>query len=51
MTFNDLAVFVSFLVLWFLLTRFVFPKLGIPTCCGDSCKIDSHSKKKGEKDV
>lgn len=51
MTFNDLIVFVSALGLWILLTRFVFPKLGIPTCCGNSCQIEDFSKKNGEKDV
>ncbi len=28
---NDALVFIGFLVLWFILSRFVLPRLGIPT--------------------
>lgn len=28
---NDALVLVGFIILWFVLSRFVFPKLGIPT--------------------
>jgi hypothetical protein len=52
MNFNDLITLVAILVLWFFLTRVVFPKLGIPTCCcGDSCNIENSNKTKGDKNV
>lgn len=52
MTFNDLITLVAVLVVWFFLTRVVFPKLGIQSCCcGDSCNLDNSNKTKGDKNV
>lgn len=52
MNFNDLLTLVGALLLWFFVTRVVFPKLGIPSCCGTSCQTDKNSDSmKGDKNV
>lgn len=53
MNFNDFLAIVGALIVWFFITRVVFPKLGIPSCCcGDSCRIENNNNvEKGDKNV
>jgi hypothetical protein len=37
---RDISFFFSALVLWFVLSRWVLPWLGIPTCMSGNCRLD-----------
>ncbi|MEW6234118.1 MAG: hypothetical protein AB1656_01910 [Candidatus Omnitrophota bacterium] len=47
---RDLFQILIFVVLWFLLMRFILPALGVPTCMGGACQIKREEKMKAEKE-
>jgi len=47
---RDLIQLIFFVVLWFLLMRFILPALGVPTCMGGACQIKREEKKNSEKE-
>lgn len=46
----DMLLPLAFLVVWFLLMRFILPAFGVPTCMSGACRISNERKNELQKE-